>query len=144
MEYSPSQAFALRLQYSGGNVFDRRFDVFGANAELALSRRVGIFGRYGYGSYNDTTFGDIEPNYWMAGLTLRNLFVPGAIAGIAAGQPFIESAVGNATQTNFEAFYNFPLSENLGITPLVQVITNPANQDDSTIVTGTVRTVFSF
>lgn len=144
LEYSPSQAFALRLQYSGGNVFDRRFDVFGANAELALSRRVGIFGRYGYGSYNDTTFGDIEPNYWMAGLTLRNLFVPGAVAGIAAGQPFIESAVGNATQTNFEAFYNFPLSENLGITPLVQVITNPANQDDSTIITGTVRTVFSF
>lgn len=144
LEYSPSQAFAVRLQYSGGNVFDRRFDVFGANVELALSRRLGIFGRYGYGSYNDTTFGDIEPNYWMAGLTLRNFFVPGAVAGIAAGQPFIESAVGNATQTNFEAFYNFPLSENLGIAPLVQVITNPSNQEDNTIVTGTVRTVFSF
>ena len=144
LEYSPSQAFALRLQYSGGNVFDRRFDVFGVNVELALSRRLGIFGRYGYGSYDDTTFGDIEPNYWMAGLSLRNFFVPGAVAGIAAGQPFIESAVGNATQTNFEAFYNFPLSENLGIAPLVQVITNPTNQEDNTIVTGTVRTVFSF
>lgn len=144
LEYSPSQAFAMRLQYSGGNVFDRRFDVFGANAEWALSRRLGIFGRYGYGSYNDTTFGDIQPQYWMAGLTLRNFFVPGAVAGIAAGQPFIESAVGNATQTNFEAFYNFPLSENFGIAPLVQVIANPANQENNTIITGTVRTVFSF
>ncbi|HCF27610.1 MAG TPA: S-layer protein, partial [Cyanobacteria bacterium UBA11049] len=145
LEYAPSQAFALRLQYSGGSLFDRRFDVFGANFELALTRRLGIFGRYGYGSYNDTAFKDIEPNYWMAGVSLRNLFVPGAVAGIAAGQPFIESAVGNATQTNFEAFYNFPLSENFGITPLVQVITHPANQaDNNTIVTGTLRTVFSF
>lgn len=145
LEYAPSQAFALRLQYSGGNLFDRRFDVFGANFELAVTRRLGIFGRYGYGSYNDTAFKDIEPNYWMAGVSLRNLFVPGAVAGIAAGQPFIESAVGNATQTNFEAFYNFPISESFGITPLVQVITHPANQaDNSTIMTGTLRTVFSF
>jgi porin len=145
LEYAPSKAFALRLQYSGGNVFDHHFDVFGANFELAVSRRLGIFGRYGYGIYDDTAFGDLEPNYWMAGVSFRNLFVPGAVAGIAAGQPLIESKVGNATQTNFEAFYNFPLSDNFGITPLVQVITNPANQDNNgTIVTGTLRTVFLF
>lgn len=61
------------------------------------------------------------------------------MAGIAAGQPFIESAVGNATQTNFEAFYNFPVNDNIRVTPLVQVITNPANQDsNSTIFTGTL------
>ena len=145
LEYSPSSAFALRLQYSGGNVFDGRFDVFGANVELALSRQLGIFGRYGYGSYDDTAFGNINPNYWMAGVAFRDLFVPGALAGVAAGQPFVESAVGNATQTNIEAFYNFPVSDNVRITPLVQVITNPANQDvNGTIVTGTLRTVLSF
>ena len=145
LEYSPSSAFALRLQYSGGNVFDGRFDVFGANFELAFSQQLAIFGRYGYGSYNDTAFGDINPNYWMAGISFRDLFVPGALAGIAAGQPFIDNAVGNATQTNFEAFYNFPASKNIQVTPLVQVITNPANQDSNgTIVTGTLRTVFSF
>jgi porin len=145
LEYAPSRAFALRLQYSGGSAFDRPFDVFGANFELALSRRLGIFGRYGYGSYDDTAFGDINPNYWMAGVAFRDLFLPGALAGIAAGQPFIESAVGNATQTNMEAFYNFSLSDRLRIAPLVQVITNPANQGaNGTIVTGTLRTVFSF
>ncbi len=145
LEYAPSRAFALRLQYSGGNAFDHQFDVFGANFELALSRRLGIFGRYGYGSYDDTAFGDINPNYWMAGLAFRDLFLPGALAGIAAGQPFIETAVGNATQTNMEAFYNFPLSDRLRITPLVQVVTNPANQGaNGIIVTGTLRTVFSF
>lgn len=145
LEYSPSKAFALRLQYSGGKIFDGRFDVFGANAELAISRQIGIFGRYGYGSYEDTAFGDLNPHYWMAGVSVRDLFFPGAVAGIAASQPFIESDIGNGTQTNFEAFYNFPINDNVRITPLVQVVTNPANQDSNgTIVTGTLRTVFTF
>ena len=145
LEYSLSKAFAVRLQYSGGNVFNGRFDVFGANVELALNKKLAVFGRYGYSNYNNTAFGDIHPNYWMAGVSLRNLLVPGAIAGVAAGQPFIDNAVGNATQTNVEGFYNFPFSENIQITPLIQLITNPGNQDSNgAIVTGSIRTVFSF
>lgn len=145
LEYSPSRAFAVRLQYSGGSVFDGQFDVFGVNLELALSKQVGVFGRYGYGSYDDTIFGDIYPNYWMAGIAFPDLFVEGALAGIAVGQPFIDNAVGNATQTNIEAFYNFPISDNIRITPLVQVISDPANlSSNGTIVTGTLRSVFSF
>ncbi|MCC5644502.1 iron uptake porin [Nostoc sp. CHAB 5824] len=145
LEYSPSSAFAIRLQYSGGNLFDGQFNVFGANVELALSQQLAIFGRYGYGTYNDTDFGDIQPTYWMAGFAFRNLFVPGTLAGIAAAQPFIESAVGNATQTNIEAFFNLPLSDNIRITPFVQIITNPANQESNgTIVTGSLRTSFFF
>ncbi len=145
LEYSPSQAFALRLQYSGGQIFDNRFDVVGANAELAISKQIAVFGRYGYGSYADTAFGDLNPSYWMAGVGWRDLFVEGAFAGLAAGQPFIASEIGNATQTNFEAFYNFPINENIRVTPVVQVVTNPSNQgSNGTIVTGTLRTVFSF
>jgi porin len=145
LEYAPNKAFTLRLQYTGGNILDGRFDVFGANVELALSQRIGVFGRYGYGSYQDTAFGDINPQYWMAGIAFPDLFIPGARSGIAVGQPFIASELGNATQTNFEGFYNFPVSNGIQITPVVQVILNPANQDSNgTIVTGTLRTVFSF
>ncbi|MBW4595652.1 MAG: iron uptake porin [Brasilonema angustatum HA4187-MV1] len=145
LEYAPSKAFALRLQYSGGNLFDGRFDVFGANFELALSQQLAIFGRYGYGSYSNTVFGNINPKYWMAGFAFRDLFKPGALAGIAVGQPFIETVVGNATQTNFEAFYNFPINDNIRITPVVQIITNPANQESNgTIYTGTLRTSITF
>ncbi|MBX9258452.1 carbohydrate porin [Desmonostoc muscorum CCALA 125] len=145
LEYAPSKAFTLRLQYSGGRVFGSDFDALGVNFELALSDRLGVFGRYGYGSYPNTTVGDINPNYWMVGLAFPNLFVERAIAGIAIGQPFIENAVGNATQTNFEGFYNFPLNDQIRITPLIQVINNPSNQESNgTILTGTVRTVFSF
>jgi len=145
VEYALAKAFMIRLQYGGGKVYDNRFDVFGANFELRLSPGIAIFGRYGYGSYQDTDFGDINPQYWMAGVAFPDLFKRGAIAGIAAGQPFITDDIGDATQTNFEAFYNFPINDYIRVTPLIQVITNAGNQDSNgTILTGTIRTVFTF
>lgn len=145
LEYSPSKTFAVRLDYSGGNISNGRFDAFGANLELALNKQLALFGRYGYGSYKDTSFGDIHPNYWMAGLSFRDLFVARSVAGVAAGQPFIESAIGNATQTNIEAFYSFPISDNIRVTPAIQAIIHPSNQNSNgTIFTGTLRTVFFF
>jgi hypothetical protein len=145
IEYAPSKLFAIRFQYSGGELFNNRYDVFGANFELAFSSKVAVFGRYGYGNYNNTTFGDIKPNYWMAGVAFPDLFSPGALGGIAVGQPFIANEIGNTTQTNFEGFYNFRVSDNIQVSPLIQVINNSANQNaNGTIVTGTLRTVFSF
>ncbi|MBW4597026.1 MAG: iron uptake porin [Brasilonema angustatum HA4187-MV1] len=145
LEYAPSKAFALRLQYSGGELFKNRFDSYGVNVELTLAQKFGIFGRYGYGNFDNTAFGDIKPNYWMAGVGVRDLFTRGALAGVAVGQPFIVNQIGNSTQTNFEAFYNFPFSREIQITPSIQVINHAANEESNgTIVTGTLRTVFSF
>jgi carbohydrate-selective porin OprB len=73
------------------------------------------------------------------------LFKEGAMAAIAVGQPFIENQVGNATQTNVELFYRFPISDNISITPDLQFIFNPNNNsNNSTITVGTLRTVFTF
>ena len=145
LEYAPDRSLALRLQYSRGDIFGSHFHAIGVNGELAMSDRISLFGRYGYGAYPDTTVGDINPSYWMAGLAFPDLWQEGVIAGIAVGQPFVEGAIGNATQTNFEAFYNVPLNSHVRITPLIQVIANPGNQSaNGTIITGTVRTVFSF
>ncbi len=145
LEFTPVEAFTMRFQYTAGDILGERFEVLGANFELDISDRVAVFGRYGYGSYNNTAFGDINPNYWMAGIAFPDLFMSSAISGIAVGQPFIVDKIGNATQTNIEAFYNFPVNDNIRITPLVQVVTNSANQDSNgTIVSGTLRTVFSF
>jgi porin len=114
-------------------------------ADLALSRKVGLFARYGYGSYPDTILGDIKPQYWSAGIAFQDLFCPSDLAGIGIAQPFILSTIGNATQTNFEAFYNIPVSKKFRLTPIVQVISNAGNQrSNGPIVTGTLRGVFSF
>ncbi|GAX38314.1 iron uptake porin [Nodularia sp. NIES-3585] len=145
LEYAPSNIFALRLQYSGGEIYSHHYDVFGANVELTVSPRFAVFGRYGYGNYQDTTVDNIKPNYWMAGMVFRDLFRQGAMAGVAAGQPFIANEIGDSTQTNFESFYSFPVSDRIRVTPVIQVIVNPGNQDtNGTIVTGSLRTVFSF
>jgi hypothetical protein len=145
LEYAPTKAFAARLQYGGGRVFGSNFNVVGINTELALSDRVGLFGRYGSGSYPNTTLGDIRPQSWMAGISFSDVFIPKAIAGIAIGQPFVEGRIGNATQTNIEAFYNVPINDRLRITPIFQVITNPANQNtNGTIFSATLRAVLSF
>jgi hypothetical protein len=133
------------LQYSGGRVFGSSFQGVGVNFDLAIGKRLGIFGRYGYASYPNTSLGDIEPNYWAAGIAFPDLFAKGGLAGIAVGQPFIESNVGNATQTNYEIFYNVPVNDNFRVTPLLQVVTHPSNQNaNGTIFSGTLRTVFSF
>jgi porin len=145
LEYAPTTSLVMRLQYSGGSVLGSNFQAVGVNFDWTIAPRLGIFGRYGYASYPDTTIGDIRPNYWSAGISLQDLITKGDFAGIGAVQPFILREIGNATQTNFEAFYNLPLSNNIRITPLIQVITNPANQSSNeAIVTGTIRTVFTF
>jgi hypothetical protein len=79
----------------------------------------------------------------MAGISLSDVLIPKAIAGVAIRQPLIEGRIGNAAQTNIEAFYNVPINDRLRITPIFQVITNRAHQNiNGTIFSGTLRTVF--
>ena len=138
-EQSQTTVSGIDLLHESGGM------VFGVNAEARLTPGVALFGRYGVGTYHNTVFDDITLDYWMAGVAFPDLFMLGAIAGIAAGQPIIAAEIGNATQTNFEAFYNFPINDAIRITPTLQVITNAGNQDaNGAIVTGTVRTVFLF
>ncbi|MEL6352559.1 MAG: hypothetical protein AAFR58_12405 [Cyanobacteria bacterium J06627_28] len=51
IEYAHRNDLAVRLQYDSERVFGSAFDVLGVNVELALSEDIGLFGRYGYGSY---------------------------------------------------------------------------------------------
>ena len=71
--------------------------------------------------------------------------MPNDLAGIGIAQPFILGVVGDTTQTNFEAFYNIPISQRIRLTPLIQIISSPGNQaSNETIFTGTLRAVLSF
>lgn len=145
LEYAPVPALKVRLQSSIGKVLGSNFHTLGANIDYSINQQLGLFARYAYSSYSDTTLGDIRPNYWSAGVALQDVFVESDLAGMGVAQPFILREVGNATQTNLEVFYNFPISQNLRLTPLLQVITHAGNQSSNdTILVGTLRTVFSF
>jgi len=155
VEISPSDAFALRLQYTTATTFDMKRDAYGANAELTIADRVGLFGRYGYGQFD--SFGeaaaagipDFDAQTFMAGIAFRDLFVPGSLLGVAVGQPFYGNGVelvGEEPQRNYEAFYRFAVNDNITVTPAVIVITNPNNgaTDTGTIYQGLLRTTFTF
>ncbi|MBW4541348.1 MAG: iron uptake porin [Myxacorys chilensis ATA2-1-KO14] len=143
--FAPSKAVAIRLQYSGGTQAGSRYEVLGANLELALGKHLGLFGRFGY-AFNFP--GDVQAIAWSAGLAFPDTFRTGDLAGISVGQPLSlqDDLLGffNAKQTNYEAFYRFRVNDSVSISPAFQVITNPSNLKGDTIFTATLRTVFSF
>jgi len=169
IEFAPKNAngdkpFAIKFTYTNGAVNNANINAGGVNVEFKFSKNLAIFGRYGFGTIdnrgvpamaaaytrslfvggNTTTAGNLSPQSFMAGIAFPDLFKEGAMAAVAVGQPFIDRSVGNSTQTNLEAFYNFPVTNNIHITPDVQFIFNPNNTASSTIFVGTLRTVFSF
>ncbi len=150
VEYLASDRLSLKLQYTNALINNTDINAFGINAEYALNQNTGVFTRLGFGSYQgfNTAINrelDLHPLTWMLGLGLRNLFIPSSVAGIAVGQPFVTNGLGNATQTNFEVFYNLSLKENFSITPAFSFVINPDNdRSQDTIWQTTLRTVVSF
>lgn len=151
-EYAPTPTFAFRAQYARGSVGGRAYSAVGANFEWRFMEQGTVFGRFGYAPdfFPPRFFGGEKPFYWQAGLAFTDLLKTSDILGVSVGQPLIigrSFAQPNISgvQTNYELFYNYPLSANIRITPLLQVITDPLNNDDrGAIFTGTLRTVFSF
>lgn len=159
---------AVRLQYTRAttrNSFTVQ-DVVGVNAEATFGQ-FGVFGRYGislnpqigngFGGGNlfqavDGIDNNSNIQTWMAGVGFRDLLVENSLLGLAAGQPFLvnTSQVNYNPQTNFEAFYRLPVSNNITLTPTIQYVLNPFNiepdtgQPDNSILQFLLRTTFSF
>jgi hypothetical protein len=150
VEFQPHRAWLLRLQYTHAAIDGMDIDALGLNAEWMLSPLLGVFGRVGiadYDDFNSVILREIEghPRTWALGLNLRNFPIPGNFAGVAIGQPFISDALGDATQTNFEAFYHLQLSDNLSFSPALIIVSDADNDSDNGIIwQGVLRTVFSF
>jgi Carbohydrate-selective porin, OprB family/S-layer homology domain len=154
--------FAVRLQYTNSATSNISQNAGGINAELSLGR-FGVFARYGiaganaYGGatplpydFSGVSAGEFLAQTWMVGAGVKDIFIPGSMLGVAGGQPFINdlpSAVGinDKTQTNFEAFYRFPINDNISITPIVMAILNPNNSSSTPpLIQGVLRVTFSF
>ncbi|WP_347239602.1 iron uptake porin [Microcoleus sp. FACHB-68] len=150
LQYSPNPSLAVRLQYTSAAINDTDINAFGVNGEWAYNSQLAVFGRLGFSSYTgfNTELGrdlDAHPWTWAVGVALRNTPLPGTLAGVAIGQPFVTGSVGDATQTNFEAFYNLLLSDNISVTPALLAVTNADNDSDNGLTWQfALRTVFSF
>jgi hypothetical protein len=154
-------SFAARLQYTFAETFNVQQNVIGFNGEATLGK-FGVFGRYGIsidpglatpGGRVDLLPGSNNVQTWQGGLGLRDLFVPGSLLAVAAGQPFLATGNPGPDQINFEAFYRFPINNNITLTPAVMYIVNPFNTpnglsaqggNDNDIIQGVLRATFSF
>lgn len=99
--------------------------------------------------------GSIDIWNWAVNLSFPDIGKPGSLAGILVGmEPKVtDSRVqinGNAiedvdTSLHIEAFYQYPILENLAITPGIIWLTAPDhNQNHEDVVIGTLRTTFMF
>ncbi|MBD2325752.1 iron uptake porin [Alkalinema sp. FACHB-956] len=148
-EYQFDQPITLRLQYTNGNVNGSVINAFGANAEWAVNRQFGVFARVGIGHYQgfNRALGDdldLNPKTWAIGGILRNFVIPGSKAGLAIGQPFVTKDLGNATQTNVEAYFGLLLNDYINFSPSVMVLTNPDNRKGATVWQWSLRMTFEF
>jgi hypothetical protein len=155
-------SFAVRLQYTNSATSNISQNAGGINAELNLGR-FGLFARYGisgakaYGGATPIPYdvsgvsaGDFIAQTWMVGAGVKDLFIPGSLLAAAGGQPFINDlgsapGINDRTQTNIEAFYRFPINDNISVTPVVMAIINPNNSSvNPTLIQGLLRVTFSF
>jgi Carbohydrate-selective porin, OprB family/S-layer homology domain len=162
LEFRPSQSSKIKLQYSGfttqiganpagiATAVPQKTDVFGVNAEWAITPSVGVFGRYGTGTqktFGALALGDQTLNTWQVGFAFPDLFAPGNTLGIAAGQPtrVTSGATPSGTELNYELYYNFKLNDRITLTPDIQLISQPNNvAGNGSITVGTLRAVFNF
>jgi len=149
LEYAFNRNLIARLQYTAATVNSTAINAGGINFEWRFNRQFAAFGRFGIGSYNGFNSVlrqdlDLTPKTWALGSTLRDIVIPGSVAGLAIGQPFIESKVGDATQLNVEGYYSFDLNDSISFSPAFLIVANPNNRSTGTIFEWLMRLVYTF
>jgi hypothetical protein len=135
---------------------------YGIEASWKLGDRLTLGGWVGYSNISTLSTlggqlnrGSLDVWNWAMTAALPDLFTEGATGGLIIGmEPKVTDSTlqlaGNFlkdadTSLHIEAFYQFPITENIMITPGIIWLTAPdhnANNDD--VVIGTIRTLFSF
>ena len=142
----------------GGTIGDAPSDTFALNVDWQILDRVGIFGRYNYGSTSirptdpDLENGEVNAQAFQAGVAFPDLGKEGGLLtfsfvvpfDVLDGEEFLASGSGDgATQFDLEATYNFPVNDNLSILPAFYYVNSPNNfEDNPDIYVGNVRMQF--
>ncbi|HLO48861.1 MAG TPA: iron uptake porin [Kamptonema sp.] len=143
---------------SNGGLGGASTDVVGVNFDWLVTRRFGLFGRYGYASAHlqvkDGSDADVNVQTFQAGLAFPDLGKQGALAtlsfvvpmDIIKGRRFFVSGAGDGgTQYEIEGSYFLPMTDNISLVPSFYAIVNLNNfQDNPTVFVGHLRTQFSF
>ena len=143
----------------GGRLGNATANTYSFNFDWLVTRRFGLFGRYGYAETNifpktNRPDGTIKNQSYQLGLAFPDLFKEGALLTVSflvpfdftGGRRFLVSGGGNGgTQYEIEATYYLRLTDPISIVPAFYAIGNANNFDNNpTIFVGNLRTQFSF
>ncbi|WP_319420949.1 iron uptake porin [Pleurocapsa sp. FMAR1] len=137
---------------------------YGAQFSFALSDRIVIGGWGGLSKVKTLSSfvadgqtverGSQDIWNWAATLAFPDLIKEGSLGGIIVGmEPYVSSSTidadgfgeDNDRSLHVEAFYQYQLSDNVGITPGVVYVSNPDNNNNNDdLVITTLRTTFTF
>lgn len=135
---------------------------YGLSFSWGVTERIilGGWGTYTRGITLDTLQGQIERGTldiwnWAATVAVLDLIKEGSTAGIIVGmEPWLANSsipipgvrdLDRDTSVHIEALFEYPIVENISITPAIIVITSPDyNSSNSALVIGTIRTTFTF
>jgi hypothetical protein len=166
---SPAGDNFIGISFPAASASKFSTNAFGSTISWALSRKFTLGGWVGFTTsaiQNSDFSGTVETLNWMTFSNFLDLFKEGDVLGLYVGQPpkIVSSSLSgninfpslisgtngvpggqNGTTTHIEAFYRFPLSRNITVTPGVIVILNPGNNPNSdTITIGVLRTTLTF
>lgn len=125
---------------------------FGLQGSFRITPKLAGGGWFGYtlaDQINSTANADIING--AVNLALPDLFMKGAMGGIIVGVP--PKTISNSiaarrdpdTTIHLEALYQFPINNNITITPGIIYLLNPNhNAANSDVIVGVVRTTFNF
>ena len=139
----------LRAQFTNAAVNGSQVNALGLSGEWASGRQVGAFARLGIAQYSGSNSAlrgqfDGTPMTWAIGGIMRNFVIPGSKAGLAIGQPFVTGGVGNATQTNIEAYFGLLVNDRINFSPSILYVINPDNQLAKSVWQWGLRMSFEF
>jgi hypothetical protein len=142
----------------GGTIGDAPSDTFALNVDFKILDKLGIFGRYNYGSTSirprnpNLENGEVNAQAFQAGVAFPDLGKEGALGTVSFvvpfdvldGEEYLASGLGDGgTQFDLEATYNFPVNDNLSILPAFYYINSPNNfEDNPDIYVGNIRMQF--
>jgi hypothetical protein len=132
-------------------------NAYGLGASYQISPQIVVNGAVGYTaarSLSAGSRGDANIWNWFVGLAFPDLFTKGSLGGIIVGmEPMVTGVTGNLknalstndTSLHIEAFYQYQITDNIAVTPGIIWLTAPdGNDKNSDIVTGVIRTTFTF
>jgi len=144
----------------GGPLRSATADTYEANVDWLITPKIGLFGRYSYGSTHltprnrDRRRGDVNAQSIQAGLAFPDLGKEGALAtlsfvipfSVLDGRNFLISNVGNGgKEYDFEATYYYPLTDNVALVPAFYFIKNPNNfSNNPSVYVGNFRLQLTF